>query len=52
MTIDLTSRDFSALGRLLALDRYERYAQTKRRRAAKKFCQNEANRASQDMENC
>ena len=42
-TINLASGDFSLLGRLLALDRYERYALTQRRRARKCFCQNEAN---------
>src|ERR1017187_4621649 len=41
-TINLASGDLSVLGRLLALDRYERYALTKRSRARKKFCQNEA----------
>ena len=42
-TINLASGDFSLLGRLLALDRYERYALTQRRRGRKNFCQNEAN---------
>ena len=47
-TFNLASGDFSLLGRLLALDRYERYALTQRRRARINFCQNEANLESNE----
>lgn len=49
-TINLASGDVSVLGRLLALDRYERYALTQRSRARKKICQNEANFESKEEE--
>jgi hypothetical protein len=35
--VDLTRGDLQELRRLVALDRYERYARTKRRRAAHKL---------------
>jgi len=47
-TVNLASGDFSVLGRLLALDRYERYALTRRSRARKRICQNEANLESNE----
>ena len=47
-TVNLASGNFSVLGRLLALDRYERYALTQRRRARKRICQNEANLESNE----
>jgi hypothetical protein len=36
-TFDLTSGDLEALQRLAALDRYERFAHTKRRRGSRKL---------------